>query len=161
MNTQKLHMWPIVTNTCPSPSVWNEMKWLNLIIKMLIHNGEHANSTVKRPHTCPLSVHERSTLYKDSCFFIMHIHTSCLHILTVRLCPVQVPVIWGTVWWSYKVGTDGNPDPEPWILLPAGCLLQSGQEAAGTAALSGDGGTATVTMPQCTSNTKDSMNSPL
>lgn len=129
---------------------------------MLIHNGEHANSTVKRPHTCPLmSVHEHSTLYKDSCFFIMHIHTSCLHILTVRLCPVQVPVIWGTVWWSYKVGTDGNPDPEPWILLPAGCLLQSGQEAAGTAALSGDGGTATVTMPQCTSNTKDSMNSPL
>lgn len=36
---------------------------------MLIHNGEHANSTVKRPHTCPLmSVHERSKLYKGLMF---------------------------------------------------------------------------------------------
>lgn len=93
---------------------------------------------------------------KDSCLFIcISIHRVC------STLPLQVPVIWGTVWWSYKVGTDCNPDPEPWILLPAGCVLQSGQEAAGTAALSGDGGTATVTMPQCTSNTKDSINSPL
>lgn len=57
----------------------------------------------------------------------------------------QVPVIWWALWWSHKIGSDCHPDPEPWFLLPASCLLQPGQETTGTAALSGDHTAATVT----------------
>lgn len=57
----------------------------------------------------------------------------------------QVPVVWWALWWSHQIGSDCHPDPEPWFLLPASCLLQPGQETTGTAALSGDHTAATVT----------------
>lgn len=62
----------------------------------------------------------------------------------------QVPVIWWALWWSHQTGLDSHPDPEPWLLLPAGGLLQPGQEAASAATLSGDKTIKTEATPHST-----------
>lgn len=63
------------------------------------------------------------------------------YVVLLALCfsgSQQIPVIWRALWWGHKVGFNSNPDPESRFLLPASCLLQSGAETAGSAALSGE-----------------------
>ena len=51
----------------------------------------------------------RFRLFCDKC------HVSSMTVL----CP-QVPGVWGPVWRGHQVGSDGHPDPAPWVLLPPG-----------------------------------------
>lgn len=147
-------------------SVWGHYHVEKCHTGQFVKEGDHAliqNVTVHARmemfmfpfmnHSCPVLQHSctdhKATSTILDCrqlFWCQDFHSSghvkqLFYVLLLALCfsgSQQIPVIWRALWWSHKVGFNSNPDPESRFLLPASCLLQSGAETAGSAALSGE-----------------------